>query len=124
MVVMVHDALPNLCLCRTDARSHGGYDATGLMPGNNWLSPTTNADGRGATFGSIRVQVAPTHARGFDFEHHLAWTRSGVWKLSQFQLPLTKKHHAAHSFLLLSCTKAISSCVFVTLRLMALSTRG
>jgi hypothetical protein len=111
MVVMVHDALLDLCLCRADLGSHRRYYATGLMPGDNWLSTATNADGRGATFGPVRVQIAPAHARSFDFEHHLARAGSGIRKLSQFQLPLTKKHHAAHSFPLLWLNRTVSSYV-------------
>src|SRR5712692_6108127 len=95
-VVVVHDTLPNPRLRLADARSHHRDHATWLMPSNDGLRTATNADGGGPPFGTVRVQITPAHAGGFDGEHDLARPRCWVRKLSQFQASIPKEYHAAH----------------------------
>jgi len=60
--MVIHHALPNPRLRLADARAYRRHHATRLMPGNDWLSTATNTDGGCPAFGTVRVQITPTHA--------------------------------------------------------------
>src|SRR5439155_17054386 len=96
-VEVIHGALPHAGLRLAHARSHCGDHATRFMSSNDRLCATTNADGGCSPLGTVRVQITPAHARGFDFEDHLTGPGCWVREVSQFQASLSKEYHAAHN---------------------------
>src|ERR1051326_5718614 len=73
LVMMHHDALPDLRLRLADPGADRGHDAAGLMPGDDRLGRRGQAaDRRPALWPAVLVQIAAAHARGLHLDDDLA----------------------------------------------------
>src|SRR5690348_3727155 len=101
LVMVHHDALPDLRLRFTDPGADRGDDAAGLVPGDDRLGRGGEAaDGGPALWPAVLVQVAAAHARGLHLDDDLAFARRRIGKVHQLELPFALKHDPAHACLL------------------------
>jgi hypothetical protein len=94
---MHHDTPADPSRAVLDVRAGLGHDTAWLMPGNDGAADLAQPERSRAACGAIELEVAATHPGCLDLDHDIVWARRRVGKLSQFQLALPKKGHAAHA---------------------------
>src|SRR5947208_4308891 len=88
LVMVHHDALPDLRLRLADPWADRSDDAAGLVPGDDRLGRRGQTADRGpALWPAVLVQIAAAHAGSLHLDDDLAFARRRIGKVHQFELP-------------------------------------